>query len=169
MGANVEHTWADAPVTSHLWEYMLRDDHFIIGYDENGRSKGASRFQDLPEPAHLGWEFEAELESRVMSCYEQAREMVNDVDMHLYVHDLFGKNEFKRCKTSPDAFVQMALQLAYYNEFSDFVLTYESSMTRLFRYGRTETIRSCSVESCNWVKSMKDPNATVSEIKILFQ
>ena len=35
-----------------------------------------------------------------------------------------------------------------------FCLTYEASMTRLFREGRTETVRSCTMESCAFVRSM---------------
>jgi hypothetical protein len=26
MGFNTEHTWADAPITGHLWEYIIGDD-----------------------------------------------------------------------------------------------------------------------------------------------
>lgn len=36
-----------------------------------------------------------------------------------------------------------------------FCLTYEASMTRLFREGRTETVRSCSNESCAFVKALE--------------
>lgn len=43
-----------------------------------------------------------------------------------------------------------------------FSLTYEASMTRLFREGRTETVRSCTVESCNFVRTMEDPTESVS-------
>lgn len=42
-----------------------------------------------------------------------------------------------------------------------FSLTYEASMTRLYREGRTETVRSCTVESSAWVKAMEDPNCSV--------
>lgn len=34
-------------------------------------------------------------------------------------------------------------------------------MTRLFREGRTETVRSCTMESCNFVLAMVDPTQTV--------
>lgn len=34
-------------------------------------------------------------------------------------------------------------------------------MTRLFREGRTETVRSCTVESCAFVEAMLGNNATV--------
>lgn len=43
-----------------------------------------------------------------------------------------------------------------------FCLTYEASMTRLFRDGRTETVRSCTAESTAFVRSMADPAQTVS-------
>lgn len=35
-----------------------------------------------------------------------------------------------------------------------FCLTYEASMTRLFREGRTETVRSCTTDTCAFVRSM---------------
>ena len=34
-------------------------------------------------------------------------------------------------------------------------------MTRLFREGRTETVRSCTVESCQFARAMDDPLKTV--------
>jgi carnitine O-palmitoyltransferase 1 len=40
-------------------------------------------------------------------------------------------------------------------------------MTRLFRDGRTETVRSCSIESAEWVKSMEDSNFTVQIYKFM--
>lgn len=43
-------------------------------------------------------------------------------------------------------------------------MTYEASMTRLYRDGRTETVRSCSIESSAWVKAMEDPSVPVSKI-----
>ena len=55
-------------------------------------------------------------------------------------------------QVSPDAYIQLALQLAYYRDAGRFVLTYEASMTRLFLHGRTETVRSLTQESCNFVQ-----------------
>ena len=68
----------------------------------------------------------------------------------------------KKCNLSPDAYIQMALQLAYFRDAEKFCLTYESSMTRLFREGRTETVRSCTMESSAWARSMDDPDIKVS-------
>jgi carnitine O-palmitoyltransferase 1 len=104
-----------------------------------------------------------------MASYRVANLLLNDIDMHVYKHTEFGKDLAKKNNVSPDGFIQMALQLAYFRDIGKHDLTYETSMTRLFRQGRTETIRSCSIESCNWVKSMVDENATNEERSKLFK
>jgi carnitine O-palmitoyltransferase 1, liver isoform len=94
---------------------------------------------------------------------------LQDVDHLILKHDAFGKGFIKTCRLSPDAFIQMALQLAYYRDFGKFSLTYEASMTRLFREGRTETVRSCTIESSAWVKAMEDKSSNNDERKRLLQ
>lgn len=51
-----------------------------------------------------------------------------------------------------------------FKDMGKFCLTYEASMTRLFREGRTETVRSCTVESCKFVQAMDDPAESVSSL-----
>ena len=97
-----------------------------------------------------------------MSSYDVALKLLNDVDLHILAFSDFGKGVIKKCKVSPDAFIQMALQLAYFRDIGKHHLTYEASMTRLFREGRTETVRSCSIESSDWVKSMVSQSSTVT-------
>lgn len=43
-----------------------------------------------------------------------AEKLLNDVDLRIYVHDNYGKGFMKQCRLSPDAYIQMAMQLAYY-------------------------------------------------------
>ena len=62
---------------------------------------------------------------------------------------------------SPDAYIQMALQLAWYRTHGTFTATYETALTRLFEHGRTETIRALTAESRQFVLSMCDPNTSV--------
>jgi len=50
-------------------------------------------------------------------------------------------------KFSPDATIQMCIQLAHYRLHNTFVSTYESASTRQFQRGRTEVIRTLSEES----------------------
>lgn len=49
--------------------------------------------------------------------------------------------------------------------FDDRVVpTYETATTRKYYNGRTETMRSCTVEALEWCKVMLDPLATVSRL-----
>uniref|UniRef100_A0A671Q807 Carnitine O-acetyltransferase n=1 Tax=Sinocyclocheilus anshuiensis TaxID=1608454 RepID=A0A671Q807_9TELE len=83
--------------------------------------------------------------------------MVHDLDMKVSVFSHFGKDFPKSQKMSPDAFIQVALQLAYYRFYKRCCPTYESASLRMFRLGRTDTIRSTSIDSATFVKAMDDP------------
>lgn len=65
---------------------------------------------------------------------------------------------------SPTDFNASALQ-----DQGVFCLTYESSMTRMFRDGRTETVRSCTSEAVAFVRAMEGADTTVSSHKSLKQ
>lgn len=43
-----------------------------------------------------------------------AKTLADDVDMHIFPFNKFGKGLIKKCKTSPDAFIQITLQLAHF-------------------------------------------------------
>ena len=62
---------------------------------------------------------------------------------------------------APDAYIQMALQLAWYRTRGDFTATYETALTRLFKHARTETIRTLTADSRAWVLAMGDPECPV--------
>lgn len=77
---------------------------------------------------------------------------------------IFGKGAIKAGGVSPDAFIQMAFQLAYYKDSGGrFALTYEATITRFFRNGRTETVRSLTSEVREFVLAMNDENVSTKE------
>lgn len=41
-------------------------------------------------------------------------------------------------------------------------------MTRLFREGRTETVRSCTTQTCDFVRAMIDEKQTVNALSFTF-
>ncbi len=55
-----------------------------------------------------------------------------------------------------DTVIQLALQLAYQRLYQKPAATYETAATRRFYHGRTETMRSCTVEAQNFVLAMLD-------------
>ncbi|KAK0083381.1 hypothetical protein PV325_008880 [Microctonus aethiopoides] len=161
IGFNAEHSWADAPVMGALWEYVIGSDVLEDGYKEDGHTSGIPEFKITP--TRLQWELTPECIDIIEQSVEVATKLLNDVDLRIYVHDHYGKGFVKTCSMSPDAYIQMALQLAYYRDAGKFCLTYEASMTRLFREGRTETVRPCTIESAAWVKAMENNTSSVEE------
>uniref|UniRef100_A0A673XYG5 carnitine O-palmitoyltransferase n=1 Tax=Salmo trutta TaxID=8032 RepID=A0A673XYG5_SALTR len=157
MGLNAEHSWADAPIIGHLWEHVLSMDPVKLGYTEEGHCKG-NPHPSLPGPQRLQWNIPAECQTAIASSLMVAKALADDVDSHIIPFNCFGKGLIKKCRTSPDAFIQIALQLAHFRDKGRFCLTYEASMTRMFREGRTETVRSCTVETCAFVRSMVEDN-----------
>ncbi|CAI5763142.1 carnitine O-palmitoyltransferase 1, liver isoform isoform X2 [Podarcis lilfordi] len=168
MGLNTEHSWADAPIVGHLWENVMSSDCLELGYTEDGHCKGEA-ISGIPMPTRLQWEIPEECQEVIERSLAVARPLAEDVDFHSFPFDTFGKGLMKKTKTSPDAFVQLALQLAHYRDMGKFCLTYEASMTRLFREGRTETVRSCTVQSCKFVRAMDDPTESIEKKRALFK
>lgn len=68
--------------------------------------------------------------------------------------DEYGKNFIKSQKMSPDSFLQIAMQYAFYRLHGVPAAQYETGQTRMFLHGRTETIRTCSTESIDFAKAM---------------
>uniref|UniRef100_A0A3B3QXN8 Carnitine O-palmitoyltransferase 1, muscle isoform n=1 Tax=Paramormyrops kingsleyae TaxID=1676925 RepID=A0A3B3QXN8_9TELE len=159
MGLNAEHSWADSPIVGHMWEYVLATDCFQLGYTEEGHCNGDLN-KNLPPPTKLQWDIPPECQTVIGKSYALAKEIADDVDFHGCLFDDFGKGLIKRCRMSPDAFIQLALQLAHFRDKGEFCLTYESSMTRMFKEGRTETVRSCTWESTAFVRAMEDKEET---------
>lgn len=161
-GFNCEHSWADAPIVAHLWEFALAYDFSNLSYDNDGRCKVGNGIEP-PAPLRLKWDLPQSLCTTIEHSLKSAEVILSDVDLKLAMFKDYGKGFVKQCRVSPDAYIQMALQLAYYRDSGEFSLTYEASMTRLFREGRTETVRPVTIESAAWVKAMHDPLRTNEE------
>uniref|UniRef100_A0A8C7NJ97 carnitine O-palmitoyltransferase n=1 Tax=Oncorhynchus mykiss TaxID=8022 RepID=A0A8C7NJ97_ONCMY len=166
MGLNAEHSWADAPIIGHLWEHVLSMDPVKLGYTEEGHCKG-NPHPSLPGPQRLQWNIPAECQTAIASSLTVAKALADDVDSHIIPFNCFGKGLIKKCRTSPDAFIQIALQLAHFRDKGRFCLTYEASMTRMFREGRTETVRSCTVETCAFAQKCMPPKNRELRLKLL--
>ncbi|PAA83980.1 hypothetical protein BOX15_Mlig017169g2, partial [Macrostomum lignano] len=170
VGVNCEHSWADAPVMSQMWEAVVFNYDIVEDcYRSNGHCRGQTR-NNVPNPIRLQWDLNDACRSVIASQLRVATDLLNDVDLHLVVHRQFGKGAMKRCSMSPDAFIQLALQLAYFRDSGgEFCLTYEASMTRLFKEGRTETVRSCTNESCAFVRAMESGASNEEVVRLLRQ
>merc|ERR1711991_1260046 len=80
----------------------------------------------------------SQAESAILEAESTIIAASEDLDLHVHHFSSFGKEVCKRLGMSPDAFVQMGLQLAYYRDSGGkFVLTYEAASTRLYRNAMT--------------------------------
>lgn len=95
--------------------------------------------------------------------------LIQDLDLFIFTFKSFGKEFIKSQFMSPDAFIQLSLQLTHYKVHRKLVSSYESAGTRQFRFGRVDNIRSCTSEALHWARAMCDelPDVTVSLLVFL--
>uniref|UniRef100_A0A8C9WT71 Choline O-acetyltransferase n=1 Tax=Scleropages formosus TaxID=113540 RepID=A0A8C9WT71_SCLFO len=89
--------------------------------------------------------------------------LVGNLDMDVFKFKTYGKDFIKSQKMSPDAFIQVALQFAFYRCHGRLASTYESASIRRFREGRVDNIRSATAEALAFVKSMTDGKISDAE------
>ncbi|OQR96967.1 choline/Carnitine O-acyltransferase [Achlya hypogyna] len=170
IGMNVEHAWADAPVVAHLWEEACTREVLDQMYDAAGHCKKSDDDLDVVPPVKvLQWDWTPALDAAVEAELSTARASIATFDLAVISHTAFGKTAItKKFKMSPDAFMQMALQFAYYkNSGGTFTQTYEASMTRLYKHGRTETVRPVTDASKAFILSLVDATKTNAERRAL--
>ncbi|KAI8615223.1 acyltransferase ChoActase/COT/CPT [Chytriomyces sp. MP71] len=153
-GFNGEHSMMDATPTSRMCEYIL--DSLEKGKINHGEAAG----KKLLPPRKLGFDLTAGIIRDIRVAETKFDALVAEHDLKVVVFEGYGKNLIKKLGCSPDAYAQMAIQLAYFKTYGMCVATYESAQTKKYAYGRTETGRSVSVESVAWVKAMQDESLT---------
>lgn len=124
---------------------------------------------DVPAPQLLPWELSPATIAAMSHAAADMDKLVDSVLFRAFHFTAFGKEQMKRHKLSPDAFFQVALQLAYYRLHGHTCATYETGHTRLFALGRTETIRSASSASADFTKAMDSPASSPQQRAALFR
>lgn len=154
-GLVYEHAPAEGPpivsLLDHIVEYMRKSEMV------------RSPMIPLPMPKKLRFNITSEIKQDIEKAKQNLNIMVHDLDVKVIVFGLYGKNFPKSQKMSPDAFIQVALQLAYFRIYKHSCATYESASIRMFRLGRTDTIRSASVSSLAFVQAMDDMTKSNAE------
>ncbi len=97
---------------------------------------------------------------RFYFCFFLFPRQIDNLDLSILHFESFGKNFAKSQRLSPDAFVQIAMQLAFYKMHKKAGSAYESGSLRKFIYGRTEIIRSCSDATVKFVESTSNKSMT---------
>ena len=119
---------------------------------------------DASEPSweRLDWVADEHIQKECTAARERALKIIENSDDSVLWFDDYGTDWIKTIgKFSPDAYVQMVLQLAWYKAGGEFTATYETVLTRMFKNGRTETLRTLTRDARDWVLSMVTPGVSV--------
>ncbi|XP_037537110.1 carnitine O-acetyltransferase [Nematolebias whitei] len=160
-GLVYEHAPAEGPPIVFLIDYVVK----YMRSTEMVRAP----MVPLAMPQKLRFNITSEIKRDIEKAKQNMNIMMQDLDVKVLMFSHFGKNLPKQHKLSPDAFVQMALQLAYFRMYNTCCSTYESASLRMFKYGRTDAIRSTTADSLRFVQAMQDPAKQKSEMLALLQ
>ncbi|KPJ20171.1 Choline O-acetyltransferase [Papilio machaon] len=112
-----------------------------------------------PQPAPMRWLLTPDLCRLIDHAAEDLDRQIEDLDFVVYTYDGYGREFMKSCRTSPDVYIQLALQYTYFKLHGRLVSTYESASLRRFRGGRVDNIRSAHAAARAWVQAMCQPPA----------
>ncbi len=112
-------------------------------------------------PKKLEWDVTDEILAGLAAAHANINAQVSDSDLKIYHFREYGTDFIKTLRVSPDAFVQMALQLTYFRLHGTVTPVYETASTRKYLHGRTETCRSLSNESAAFVRAFDDASLSV--------
>jgi carnitine O-acetyltransferase len=149
-----EHSMMDGTPTHRLNDYI---NDLIFGNKID--FSDLSVRSNLPDPKPIKFEITPKIQSEIDRAVTDFNNVIGQHQLAVQAYQAYGKGLIKKFKCSPDAYVQMIIQLAYYKMYGKNRPTYESAATRRFQLGRTETCRSVSDESVAWCTSMADPAA----------
>lgn len=167
-GINFEHTGVDGHTVLRMTMDIYTDSivNFAQGItrnvpkvfeddDDDRRANRSTKQANLITiPRKLEWSVDSFILSSIHFAETRASDLISQIEFEYLDFKQFGaahiKNQFK---CSPDAFLQMCFQTAYYALYGKFETTYEPAMTKFFQNGRTEAIRTVSDQSKSFVKS----------------
>ncbi|CAD5227930.1 unnamed protein product [Bursaphelenchus okinawaensis] len=149
LGLCYEHTPAEGPAVAGLLDYV------------QDRLK-AGQFNYITDncevkPIRLNWRMTELDRSTLYACVDKNDDRFANLEVRSLEFEEFGKKLPKDAHVSPDSFIQMALQCAYYRLHGTVVPTYETATLRKFKDGRTDTIRLPNAASLKAVEALASP------------
>lgn len=158
-----EHSPADVLIISYIIDYML-DQPVPLGNTHTHTHELITSFSPMiQEPPgysfqHLAFNTNTLLDWYIAQAQKTADEIAALSDSDVLIFNDYGTDWIKKtARVSPDAYLQMVLQLAYYRVHGRVTPTYETGSTRKYLHGRTETIRTVSTDSKAFVEAFDDP------------
>lgn len=150
-GFNGEHCKLDGTTVVAFIDAML-----AASTEEHSHRSGA-RSPGSPEWTPVEFVLDSELRTKVQAAAESFTAYAAETATATVSIDGFTSERAKALRCSPDAFAQVAFQLAHQRAKGRLGATYESIATRHFRHGRTEAMRVVTPEIAHFVSTMDSP------------
>ncbi|KAK5017759.1 carnitine O-acetyltransferase yat1 [Cryomyces antarcticus] len=180
-GINFEHTGVDGHTVLRFASDVYTDTILRFARSINGQApslwassspdpskRDPSSFGDVSTTPHkLEWDMVPELSTALRFAETRLADLINQNEFQTLDFMQYGKNYMTSQGFSPDAFVQMAFQAAYYGLYGRVECVYEPAMTKLYHHGRTEAVRSVTVESVDFVTTFWGENPPAQKIELL--
>lgn len=159
-----EHSMMDGTPTHRLNDYV----NDVIFNNKLDFSNPNVR-SGLSDPVAINFEITKEVQAEIDRAVSDFSSVIGQHELAVQAYQGYGKGLIKKFKCSPDAYVQMIIQLAYYKMYGKNRPTYESAATRRFQLGRTETCRTVSDDSVAWCNAMADHSVSDEDTIKLFR
>ncbi len=167
LGGDAMNRWYDKSlqfILGHRRDYAINYEHSGVDGTTLGRLVAhlydhLSAPETTPFPLEdplvrpMAFELDEDLKQAVHEASLKSEAALSDLSVTLLAFEDFGKDHIKKIGVSPDAFLQLSLQLAQFRLFGRVHNVYEAVMTKTFRGGRTETMRPVTPESLAFVKT----------------
>lgn len=146
-----EHAWGDGVAVLRLFTEIYKE-------TINKPCPLTQPISPAPLPPKLDFALSENLKAVIDGGRQDLKELVDSLSVNTLMDEKFNRGYLKSKNLSPDGFIQLAFQIAYYRQYKTSPSTYESCSTAAFRHGRTETIRPASVPSMKCAMSF-EPNS----------
>ncbi|KAF2180262.1 carnitine acetyl transferas-like protein [Zopfia rhizophila CBS 207.26] len=180
-GINFEHTGVDGHTVLRFASDVYTDTILRFARTINGGApslwassspdpakRDPDSFGDVQTTPHkLEWDMVPELSTALRFAETRLADLIQQNEFATLEFPHYGKNFMTSMGFSPDAFVQMAFQAAYYGLYGRTECVYEPAMTKIFYHGRTEAIRSVTEESVVFVRTFWGENPAASKVEAL--
>lgn len=161
LGMCYEHSPAEGPPVAAISDHVI---DFLTGARRcESRSPGGGDRSRLETPELLEFDLSNEVSRAIENAGDDLEIIIRDLELSCFAFESFGKTFIKSQGLSPDSFIQVAMQLAFYRIHKELGATYESASTRQYRGGRTEIIRSATSEALEFCKTMFDGRASFAD------
>lgn len=142
-----EHSWGDGIAIARWLGEMF-------GRIKAARYPEPAELEEGAPPHKLGWVLPPSVAKAVGAAAAAHAASCGALDVCATRFTEWGPAQIKEWGCSPDGTVQAAMQLAFYRVAGHTPSTYESCSTAHFKGGRTETIRSATTESADFVAAV---------------